>query len=118
MSFQPAPPSWLSEELEKLQTVFLDDLFQAVMRYAAVSTISDLALELAPNEPIPPDTKFMYYPRITCKDCPGKLYIPGPGFTVDNFKVHLRNRLHRERVERRVRLFLRDVQEPAPAPQR
>ena len=60
------------------------------MRYMAVSTVSDLPQYLVPNEPIPPDTKFMYYPRIKCLDCPGKLYTPGPGFTVDSFKFHLR----------------------------
>ncbi|KAJ7938107.1 hypothetical protein B0H13DRAFT_1588165 [Mycena leptocephala] len=36
--------------------------------------------------------------RITCLDCPGKLYISGPGETLANFEVHLRNRLHRQRV--------------------
>ena len=100
--FQPAPPHWLSEELETLQqTDFPDDLFEATMRYTAVSTIRDLPQNLVPNEPIPLDTKFMYYPRIKCLDCPGKLYTTGPGFTVENFKVHLNNSLHREKVERR-----------------
>ncbi|KAJ5690649.1 hypothetical protein N7462_005041 [Penicillium macrosclerotiorum] len=41
-------------------------------------------------------------PRIRCHDCPGKLYTPGPGMTVDNFEVHLRNRQHKERVEERL----------------
>ena len=119
MNFQPAPPRWLSEELERLQqTDYPDDLFEATMRYTAVSTISDLAQNLAPNEPIPPDTKFMYYPRIKCLDCPRKVYTAGPGTTVDNFKVHLKNRLHREKVERRRKLVLHDSQESAAAPQR
>ena len=78
------------------------------MRYTAVSTITDMPIslrpnELRPNEPSPPDTKFMYYPRIKCLDCPGKLYTPGPETGVNNFEVHLKNRLHREKVERRVR---------------
>ena len=46
--------------------------------------------------------KYMYYPRIKCKDCPGKLYTPGPETGVNNFEVHLKNRLHREKVEKRV----------------
>ena len=76
------------------------------MRYTAVSTITDMPIALRPtipDEPPPPDTKFMYYPRIKCLDCPGKLYTPGPETGVNNFEVHLRNRLHREKVEKRVR---------------
>ena len=91
---------------------------EATMRYTAVSTISDLPYLLAPNEPVPPDTKFMYYPRIKCLDCPGILYYPGPGTTVDSFEIHLKKRFHRVRVERRRKLVLPNVQEPEPAPQR
>ena len=72
------------------------------MRYTAVSTLTDLPISLRPDAPPPPDTKFCYYPRIKCKDCPGKLYTPGPGMGVENFEVHLKNRHHRERVQRRV----------------
>ncbi len=87
----------------RLQQTYPDDLFEATMRYTAVSTISDLPQPLVPNEPISPDTKFMYYPRIKCMDCPGKMYTPGPGITVDNFEVHLKNRLHKEKVKQRKR---------------
>ncbi|KAK7042455.1 hypothetical protein R3P38DRAFT_2890583 [Favolaschia claudopus] len=41
--------------------------------------------------------------RIKCLDCPGKLYTPGPGETLNNYEIHLRNRLHRRRVNERVR---------------
>ena len=71
------------------------------MRYTAVSTITDLPITLRPNEPLPPDTKFMYYPRIKCLDCLGKLYTPGPETSVKNFEVHLKNSIHREKVLRR-----------------
>ncbi|KAF5348011.1 hypothetical protein D9758_010011 [Tetrapyrgos nigripes] len=40
--------------------------------------------------------------RIKCVDCPGKLYKPGPGKTLSNFEVHLKNRQHRQRVNDRV----------------
>ena len=72
------------------------------MRYTAVSTTTDLPITLRPNSPSPPDMKYMYYPRIKCLDCPGKLYTPGPETGVNNFEVHLKNRIHREKVERRV----------------
>lgn len=103
---QPEPPSWLHQALAKLQLTYPDDLFEGTMRYTAVSTVTDMPISLrpnGPNEPSPPDTKFMYYPRIKCLDCPGKLYTPGPETGVNNFEVHLKNRLHREKVERRVR---------------
>lgn len=54
--------------------------------------------------------------RMVCGDCPGKvrtcnllyqrsltgrsqLYIPGPGDTLSNFEIHLKNRNHRGRVQ-------------------
>lgn len=45
----------------------------------------------------------MYYPRIKCLDCPGKLYTPGPETGVNNFEVHLKNKVHREKVDARVK---------------
>ena len=61
--------------------------------------------------------------RIKCQDCPGKvrklflvdrveklilkkkkkkLYTPGPGETLSNYEVHLKNRMHRYRVNERL----------------
>lgn len=72
------------------------------MRYTAVSTVTDLPISVRPEASPPVNVKYMYYPRIKCKDCPGKLYTPGPEMGVNNFEVHLKNRIHREKVERRV----------------
>ncbi len=72
------------------------------MRYTAVSTLTDLPIAVRPDAPPPENVKYMYYPRIKCKDCPGKLYTPGPEMGVNNFEVHLKNRIHREKVEKRV----------------
>ncbi|EPQ26659.1 uncharacterized protein PFL1_05639 [Pseudozyma flocculosa PF-1] len=40
--------------------------------------------------------------RVRCLDCPGKLYTPGPGESLNNFEIHLRNRQHRANVNSRV----------------
>jgi SWI/SNF-related matrix-associated actin-dependent regulator of chromatin subfamily B protein 1 len=72
------------------------------MRYTAVSTETDQPISLRPEASPPPNTKFCYYPRIKCKDCPGKLYTPGPEKGVENFEVHLRNRQHRHQVSKRI----------------
>lgn len=72
------------------------------MRYSAVDSVSELPPTPA-NADMPGNVKYMWLPRIRCSDCPGKLYTPGPGTTVDNFEVHLRNRLHREKVDVRMR---------------
>ena len=71
------------------------------MRYTAVDTETMLPVA---NSTSPPGhkLKYQYLPRIRCHDCPGKLYTPGPGTTVDNFEVHLRNRQHKERVDERI----------------
>ena len=71
------------------------------MRYTAVSLTTDQPVALSKDQS-PDDVKYMFYPRIKCKDCPGKLYTPGPEMGVNNFEVHLKNRLHREKVEARV----------------
>jgi len=39
---------------------------------------------------------------VKCLDCPGKLYTPGPEKGVNNFEVHLKNKMHREKVEARI----------------
>ncbi|KAL8728255.1 MAG: hypothetical protein Q9181_005410 [Wetmoreana brouardii] len=99
---QPAPPPWLTQALQKLQQSYPQDAFEGTMRYTAVSTTTDQPVSLSKDQP-QEDVKYMYYPRIKCKDCPGKLYTPGPEMGVNNFEVHLKNRLHREKVEKRVR---------------
>ncbi len=72
------------------------------MRYSAINIATDLPVAAPPaNQPTPEGIKYMYLPRIRCHDCPGKLYTPGPDTTVGNFEVHLKNRLHRERVDAR-----------------
>ncbi|KAL9614623.1 MAG: hypothetical protein Q9167_000911 [Letrouitia subvulpina] len=98
----PSPPAWLTEALQTLQASYPHDVFEGTMRYTAVSTITDEPISVRPDQPQPENVKYMYYPRIKCKDCPGKLYTPGPENGVNNFEVHLRNRLHRENVQKRV----------------
>ncbi|KAL8723042.1 MAG: hypothetical protein Q9225_000584 [Loekoesia sp. 1 TL-2023] len=97
----PAPPQWLIQALQRLQQSYPDDQFEGTMRYTAVSTTTDQPVFLNIDEP-QKDVKYMYYPRIRCLDCPGKMYTPGPEMGVNNFEVHLKNRLHREKVEERV----------------
>ncbi|KAL8999083.1 MAG: hypothetical protein Q9169_001971 [Polycauliona sp. 2 TL-2023] len=97
----PAPPSWLTGALQRLQQNYPNDAFEGTMRYTAVSLTTDQPIALSKDQS-PDEVKYMYYPRIKCKDCPGKLYTPGPEMGVNNFEVHLKNRLHREKVEARV----------------
>lgn len=72
------------------------------MRHCAVHADTEiLAVPPPPPGQAPPDIKYMFLPRIRCKDCPGKLYTPGPGESADNFSVHLKNKQHREKVTKR-----------------
>lgn len=74
------------------------------MRYTAVEPATGLPIpNAAAHASMYPDQKltFKYFPRIRCLDCPGKLYTPGPATSVDNFEVHLKNQVHKERVEER-----------------
>ena len=77
------------------------------MRYTAVSKETDLPIgnksDKQVEPPPPPEAvKYMFYPRIRCLDCPGKLYTPGPETGVTNFEVHLKNRAHIRNVEERL----------------
>jgi SWI/SNF-related matrix-associated actin-dependent regulator of chromatin subfamily B protein 1 len=98
----PAAPSWLIAGLEKLKQGYPNDKFEEVMRYSAVDTTTMMPVATSNAPPSNGKVKYQYLPRIRCLDCPGKLYTPGPGMTVENFEVHLRNRQHKERVEARL----------------
>ena len=69
-------PDWIIRERDLLQTRYPNDRFEIIERR---------------NE-------FC----IRCHDCPGKLYRTGPEFTLNNLKIHLRNRDHRNNVEKRL----------------
>lgn len=78
------------------------------MRYCALDTDTNAHVPLPlpnhgpNNNNIPPNIQFAWLPRIRCRDCPGKSYTAGPDTTVTNFEVHLKNKVHRERVQARV----------------
>jgi SWI/SNF-related matrix-associated actin-dependent regulator of chromatin subfamily B protein 1 len=75
------------------------------MRYNIIDTKTNKSVkldELAGHTTLPAGYKAQYLPRIRCHDCPGKLYTAGPGLTVENFEVHLKNRQHRNSVEKRL----------------
>jgi SWI/SNF-related matrix-associated actin-dependent regulator of chromatin subfamily B protein 1 len=55
-----------------------------------------------PGAAPPVGVRVMFLPRIRCNDCPGKLYTAVPGRVVEDFEVHLRNRVHREKVGSRL----------------
>lgn len=76
-------PSWLVAALDTLRQRYPHDLFEGFVRQGNNNTETII--------------------RIRCNDCPGKLYIPGPALTVENFEIHLKNRVHRSRVEERLR---------------
>ena len=57
----------------------------------------------APGSRAPEGSRVMYLPRIRCIDCPGKVYTTLPLSMVEDFEKHLKNRLHRERVQERKR---------------
>ncbi|CCM05607.1 uncharacterized protein FIBRA_07836 [Fibroporia radiculosa] len=84
-TYQSLPiPAWLREAMIELQTKYPHDLFEVTIRRA--------------NPQANPEW------RLKCLDCPGKLYTPGPGETLQNYEVHLRNRQHRQKVNARIGL--------------
>ncbi|KIJ63657.1 hypothetical protein HYDPIDRAFT_29449 [Hydnomerulius pinastri MD-312] len=75
-------PSWLSAAIHALQAKYPDDRFEAILRKPSPKAVPEW--------------------RIKCLDCPGKLYNSGPGDSLSNYEVHLKNRQHRMRVNGRV----------------
>ncbi|KAF3933226.1 hypothetical protein ABW20_dc0109905 [Dactylellina cionopaga] len=95
-------PAWLENGLAALRQTYVSDQFEGIMRQVVIDTLTGNSVPH--TTPMVPGRHITdYTPRIRCVDCPGKLYTPGPGETVENFEIHLRNRLHRERVEARIR---------------
>lgn len=96
---QPEPPRWLQMALITMQKRYPGDKFEAFMRHMALDPNDT---PIPPNQPVPANADWVWLPRIRCHDCPGKLYTPGPDETINNFEVHLKNKVHREKVDRRV----------------
>lgn len=76
------PPQWLSDATAEMQAKYPEDRFEVMLRRVATSSSPEW--------------------RIRCTDCPGKLYTPGPGETLTNYEVHLKNRQHRQKVNIRL----------------
>ena len=79
----PFLPSWIQEHADNLRNAFSQDLFDFQFKKASSTGIHGW--------------------KVTCLDCPGKLYNIGPGETLNNFEVHLKNRSHRRAVSERIK---------------
>ncbi|KAF8903076.1 hypothetical protein CPB84DRAFT_796732 [Gymnopilus junonius] len=77
-------PQWMTDALAALLARHPNDRLEIVSRESP---------DVADDTPVW---------RVRCRDCPGKQYIPGPGETLLNFQVHLKNRQHRRRVKTRL----------------
>lgn len=99
-------PEWLTTALSAVRKEYPDAQFEPVMRYAAINTETDDAVFPPPGTNLPANIQYMHVARLRCLDCPGKLYLPGPGMTIDNFRVHLCNAQHLGRVAQRRGSFL------------
>jgi len=78
---KPPRPQWLETAMAEMQAKYPDDKFEVLLR--------------RPNGTTPEW-------RVRCLDCPGKLYTPGPGESLNNYEVHLKNRQHRGKVQARL----------------
>ncbi|KAL9531175.1 SWI/SNF chromatin-remodeling complex subunit [Sphaerulina musiva] len=102
----PPPPPWLTESIATLRAEHPDDDFMPFMRAYTIDAETEATITKGRGPPtaggVPAaGTKFQYLPRIRCNDCPGKLYTAVPGKVIQDFSVHLRNRVHREMVNTR-----------------
>lgn len=71
------------------------------MRYFPVNPQTNQPMVVPQGQSLPADTTYTFVPRVKCRDCPGKLYTPGADGTASNFEIHLKNKMHREKVNAR-----------------
>ena len=81
-----SPPDWLTQACHALRLRFPLDRFEIQLRPRGAG--------------VPPPAVAEW--RVRCQDCPGKLYTPGPGESLTNFEIHLKNRAHRAAVQKAV----------------
>ncbi|KAE8230509.1 hypothetical protein CF326_g4493 [Tilletia indica] len=79
-------PEWISNALHGKRALYPQDNFEIQLRTRP------------PGTPAAPEPEW----RVRCLDCPGRLYTLGPGRTLDNFEIHLKNRGHRANVRTRI----------------
>lgn len=95
-------PIKLEHELSLLRERYPYDSFE----YTFTSWPVDAETELPCPGPAPGQSsegiKYLYLPRIQCNDCPWKLYAPGPGTSVGDFEIHLKDKQHQERARWRI----------------
>ena len=73
------------------------------MRYTAVSREIGEETQARWNVTTSAQIKYYWCPRIKCLDCPREIYTVDPDLGVKNFEVHLKNRHHRDRVNKRIK---------------
>lgn len=105
-ALQPPPPDWLQTGVKNMRHRHPDSDFEPLMKAYCISEDDDAIFRpsspLRPGAPPPEGTKVMYLPRLRCNDCPVKVYTTIPGKVEEDFEVHLKNRVHRERVAERL----------------
>ena len=69
------------------------------MKYWSLDPVTELPV---PINDAPPGAKYVWLPRIRCRDCTQKLYTPGPDMTAQKFEAHLKFSGHREAVKQRL----------------
>lgn len=83
LATKATPPAWLTSSASALRASKPDDRFEIIQR---------------PSKTNAGQVEW----RIRCYDCPGKIYTPGPGETLENFNIHVANRHHRANVTARL----------------
>lgn len=78
----PTPPAWLEPVKSAMQSKY------PASRWAVV-----------PKQVVGEDGEIW---RVKCLDCPGKIYKLGPGETLENFELHLKNKAHNANVQARL----------------
>ncbi|WFD24701.1 SWI/SNF chromatin-remodeling complex subunit [Malassezia equina] len=78
-------PTWLLQAVEACRAKYTHDRFEVLQRARPAEGPAD-------------GDRW----RIRCFDCPGKVYKPGPGESLANFEIHLKNRSHRAAVAKRL----------------
>jgi SWI/SNF-related matrix-associated actin-dependent regulator of chromatin subfamily B protein 1 len=90
--------------MNELRVKYHRDDFEPWMKWTLLDKTTGAVVRQDRSDGVPPENiSYGWVPRIKCNDCPGKQYTAAPDNAADNFEVHLKNRLHQQRVDQRVK---------------
>jgi hypothetical protein len=102
--FSLPPQQWLVSALSKISSQYPDDRLEGSMITWPVDEITGMPHSTSlVGQPLPARLKWEFFPKVTCNDCSIIFDISnGEVRGMEKVEIHVRDRQHRKRVEKRI----------------